>query len=82
MERTYYELTPSQEVVELQCKYTLFKRVVNILFSATSEEKLNFGIMENAFNKIVERNDCLRIRFVKKEAVALKLIYTKSKITD
>lgn len=66
MEKTYYELTPSQEVIELQCRYTLFKRVVNILFSATSENKLDFGILENAFNKVVERNDCLRIKFVKK----------------
>ena len=26
-----YELTPSQDVIQLQTKYTLYKRVVNIL---------------------------------------------------
>ncbi len=62
-EKTFYELTPSQEVVMLQCKYTLFKRVVNITFSATSEEKLDWKTMKIAFFKTIERNDCLRLRF-------------------
>lgn len=61
-----YELTPSQDVICLQTKYTLFKRVVNILFSATSDEEIDFALMKKAFNILVKRNDCLRIRFVKK----------------
>ena len=62
-----YELNQSQEVVKLQCKYTLFKKIINILSSMTSEEELDFEIMKDAFNKVVERNDCLRIKFIKKD---------------
>lgn len=66
-EKTLYELTPSQGVVELQCKYTLFKKVVNILSSMTSKKELDFSVMEVALNKIIERNDCLRLNIVKKD---------------
>ena len=64
-QKTYYELNPSQEVVMLQCKYTLFKRVVNIISSIETKNNLNFDLMEKAYNLVVERNDCLRIRFKK-----------------
>lgn len=67
MERKYYDLNPSQNVSKLQCQYTLFKRVINILFSASREEEIDFNLMEKAFNILVERNDCLRIKFVKKD---------------
>ena len=67
MDNKLYELTPSQEVICLQTKYTLFKRVVNILFSATTDKELDFNIMRKAFNLLVERNDSLRIRFIKKD---------------
>ena len=67
MDNKLYELTPSQEVICLQTKYTLFKRVVNILFSATTDKALDFNIMRKAFNLLVERNDSLRIRFIKKD---------------
>ena len=66
-EKTIYELTPSQDVSYLQCKYTLFKRVINILSSITLDEEIDFEIMKNAFNLVVERNDCLRIKFFKKD---------------
>lgn len=66
-ELKYYDLNPSQEVVRLQTKYTLFKRVINILFSTTSDKPLDWKIMEKAYNKVVERNDSLRIKFVKKD---------------
>ena len=67
VERRYYDLNPSQNVSKLQCQYTLFKRVINILFSAKREEEIDFEVMEKAFNILVERNDCLRIQFVKKD---------------
>ena len=60
-----YNLNPSQEVSLLQCKYTLFKRVINILTSMATNEVLDFELMKTAINKVVERNDCLRIHFVK-----------------
>ena len=62
-----YELNPSQEVVMLQLKFCLHKRIVNIISSITSDNKIDFNIMQEAFNKVVERNDCLRLRFFKKK---------------
>ena len=62
-ETKYYELNGAQEVVMLQCKYSLFKRIVNILSSMSTKKVINFDIMKKAFNKVIERNDCLRIRF-------------------
>ncbi len=63
---TIYELTPSQEVVSLQLKFSLDKRVINILISASSEEKWDIDLMRQAINLAFLRNDCLHIRFVKK----------------
>lgn len=60
-----YELSPSQDVSYLQCKYTLFKRVINILSSITVSEAVDFDLMQKAFDLVVERNDCLRIQFFK-----------------
>lgn len=62
-----YELSPAQGVPYLQCKYTLFKRVINILSSVTFDEEVDFALMEKAFNIVVARNDCLRIRFFKQK---------------
>ena len=67
MEKTYYQTTLAQDVVILQTKYCLDKRVVNILASMSSDKTLDFSLMQNAFNKVVERNDCLRLRFIKKQ---------------
>ena len=62
----YYPTTPAQNVILLQLKYTLFKRVCNILSSVTLEdEKADWKLMKKACNLTVMRNDCLRIRFVK-----------------
>lgn len=67
-----FELNPSQEVVLLQTKYTIFKRVINITMSATAEKPLNDQTMLKAFNLAVARNDCTRIRFVKKNGKLLQ----------
>ena len=62
---TLYELTPSLDVIQLQTKYTLYKRVVNILFSATNNESIDYSLMKQAINILIKRNDCLRLRFIK-----------------
>ena len=67
-----FELNPSQEVVLLQTKSTIFKRVINITMSATAEKPLNYQTMLKAFNLAVARNDCTRIRFVKKNGKLLQ----------
>ncbi len=61
-----YNLSLSQDVAYLQCKYSLYKRVINILSSITIDEEVDFELMDQAFKLLVERNDCLRIRFFKK----------------
>ena len=62
----YYQTTLAQDVVLLQTKYCLDKRVVNIISSMASSSPLNFSVMLDAFNLVIERNDCLRLRFKKK----------------
>lgn len=64
--RTYYELSLSQDVVRLQCTYTLFKKVVNILTSIEVDKEIDFDVMQKALNIAVERNDSTRIRIVKR----------------
>ena len=63
MER--YGFNYSQDIIDLQTKYSLFKRVVNIVFAVTVESGFDEVLMKNAINKMIERNDCLRLRFVK-----------------
>lgn len=62
-DKTIYDLSYSQFASYTQLLYTPFKCVINILISAETDKKLDFDIMKQAFNKIVERNDCLRMRF-------------------
>lgn len=65
MERTLYGFNYSQDIVHLQTKYALFKRVANILFSVTFDEGFDEGRMKQALQLLVDRNDCLRLTFVK-----------------
>ena len=55
----------SQDVINLQTKYTLFKRVVNIVFSVTCDDGFDPQLMTDALNRLYERNDCMRLTFVK-----------------
>ena len=63
--KTLYHFTYSQEVIRLQSKYALFKRVLNILFSLTFDDGFDEALMRRALDKLYERHDCLRLRFVK-----------------
>jgi len=62
-----YNLTSSQDVAYFQCKFSLYKRVINILSSIAMDEEVDFELMDQAFKLLIERNDCLRIRFFKKK---------------
>ena len=61
MTQTKYQFNYSQDIVNLQIKYSLFKRVSNILFSVTFENGFKDGLMTKAIELLVERNDCLRL---------------------
>ena len=65
MEPKTYSFNYSQDIIHLQTKYALFKRVANILFSVTFDEGFDEGRMLDALQLLVDRNDCLRLTFVK-----------------
>ena len=65
MEKKLYAFNYSQDIIHLQTKYALFKRVANILFSVTFDEGFDEGRMLDALQLLIDRNDCLRLTFVK-----------------
>lgn len=72
-----YETTLSQDLPILQTKYTLYKRIINIVLSITSKKTLDYHTMLKALNKAVERNDCARLRFVKKKGKIMQYFLPK-----
>ena len=65
--KTYYHFNNSQDVVHRQTQFSLFKRVLNIVFSLEFDNGFDKKVMTEAFEKLYERNDCLRITMVKKD---------------
>ena len=80
MTQTRYAFNYSQDIVNLQTKYSLFKRVANILFSITFENGFQEGLMTRAIELLVERNDCLRLKFEKKGKQNLQYFREKCKV--
>lgn len=74
MKEPRYPLNYSQDIVLLQTKYSLFKRVLNILFSVKVDGGFDKTRMEKALTLLYERNDCLRIRFVKEGGQTMQFI--------
>lgn len=75
-----YGFNPSQDVIRLQTKYTLFKRVENILFSSVVKGGFDKSLMTQAVNLLFERHDCLRIRFVNRGKVTYQYFEEKRDI--
>ena len=65
MDIKYYDLIPSQQTMYLMYKYTLHKQVSQVPTSFTIDADIDFALLARAFNKEIERNDALRLRFVK-----------------
>jgi len=82
MERTYYEFNSSQDVIHLQTKYALYKRVQNILFYTIVENGFNMDTMHKAIDMLMERNDCLRITFEKKNGKTMQYFADKRSIGE
>lgn len=61
----YYDLIPSQQTMYLMVKYSFSKQLVQIPTSFTVSEILDFELLTKALNVVIERNDCLRLRFKK-----------------
>ncbi|MBQ6543713.1 MAG: hypothetical protein IJL77_04920, partial [Clostridia bacterium] len=67
MSNEIYRFTPAQEMIHFMLKYSFFhKQVIQIPASITVKRKINFDIMQKALEKEIERNDCMRLRFMKK----------------
>ncbi len=60
-----YPLTPSQQTMYFMIKYSLHKQVIQIPSSFAVRGELDFKLLARALNIEIERNDCLRLRFVK-----------------
>lgn len=69
----YLDFSISQNVIQLQTKYTLYKRVINILSSVEFDFTLDLNIAKKAMQMVYDRNDCLRIKIVKRNG---KLVQT------
>lgn len=82
MTQPRYNYNYSQDIVHLQTKYSLFKRVANILFSVSFEKGFEEGTMKRALELLVERNDCLRLKMEKKGKENLQYFREKYVIGD
>lgn len=60
-----YDLIPSQQTMYLMVKFSFHKQLTQIPISFSVENDLDFGLLKRAFNIEIERNDSLRLRFVK-----------------
>lgn len=80
MDNTLYEFNSSEDIIELQTKYSLFKRVANIVFQVTVDAGFDHARMAEAIDKLFERNDCLRLTFVKKGKKTLQYFESERKI--
>ena len=59
-----YDLIPSQQTMYMMVKYSFHKQLVQIPISFSVEKNLDFGVLKQAFNIEIERNDSLRLRYV------------------
>ena len=62
---TLYDLIPSQQSMYLMFKYTFSKQIVQIPTSFSIDKDIDFEILTKALNIEFERNDSLRLKFVK-----------------
>ena len=62
---TLYDLIPSQQTMYLIFKYTFSKQISQIPTSFSIDKDIDFEVLTKALNIEFERNDSLRIKFVK-----------------
>ncbi len=82
MDGKRYDFNYSQDIVHLQTKYSLFQRVSNIVFSLTIDGGFDEAVMHRALNHLIERNDCLRLKFVKEGKVTRQYFEKERKLGD
>ena len=77
-----YDLIPSQQTMYIMVKYSIHKQVTQIPSSITLKEKLDFDLMKKALNIEIERNDALRLRFVKVKGAVKQYFLPKFSMDD
>ena len=60
-----YDLIPSQQTMYLMFKYTFSKQISQIPTSFSIDKDIDFELLTKALNIEFERNDSLRLRFIK-----------------
>ena len=60
-----YDLIPSQQTMYLMVKYSFSKQITQIPTSITVDMDVDFDLLTKALNIEFERNDSLRLRFIK-----------------
>ena len=61
-----YDIIPSQDCMYLMHKFSLHKQMAQIPTSFMLGMKLDFEALQRALDIVIERNDSLRLAFVKK----------------
>ena len=77
-----YETTPSQGVIEIQAKYSIFKEIANILTYAVCDFEVDEELMKKAINLVIERNDCLRLTYIKKDKKLMQYFRDENPISN
>ena len=62
---TLYDFNQAQDVDMMQFKFSLHKAVLHVPSCMIVDHPLDWSLMERALNIEIERNDCLRLHFVK-----------------
>lgn len=78
-----YDLIPPQEMIQFMLKYSFFhKQVTQIPESIILEKEIDFDIMKKAINIEIERNDCMRLRFLKEKGKIKQYFIDKFELED
>ena len=62
-----YGLIPSQQTMYMMVRYSFHKQLVQVPTSFSVDRDIDFDLLTRAFNIEIERNDSLRLRFVKQD---------------
>lgn len=62
-----YETIPSQDCMYLMHRFSLHKQMAQIPTSFTIEADADLEVLQKAMDLVIERNDCLRLTFIKKK---------------
>ena len=64
--KNLYDIIPSQDCMYLMHKFSVHKQMAQIPTSLTLKADLDLDTLKKAFNIMIERHDCLRLAFIKK----------------